>query len=212
MMCNTCLYFAYESADTIIRFICGHHPNCPHFSIDKKEFINQFNQRVDREVSKKMLLNALYELEEQPQQKSSSKIIKQLYQYLSHTHFPIASNCYIYNWESDLITINENKQVTEYEVKISRNDYKADFRKDKKHASILDAYQYNCNSELIPNYFYYVITPGLLDKKEIPLYAGLIEVGLSIRIVKQAPLLHELNAPDDMEMKILKKVYTKYWK
>jgi hypothetical protein len=216
MLCDTCTYWAGDSDDNCVRFICGHHPNCPDFKIDKKSFGEYFNLRVEQHALKSAIRALAKEDDDIPVaeklQRQSTKITKRLYEFLMRNrHFPIASNCYIYNWESDIITINKNKYISEYEIKISRADFKADFLKTDKHSFMSDVYNYNFSSEHVPNYFYYVTPPGLLDKKEIPEYSGLIEVGMYVRRVKRAPILHRLEANPNMEMNLMKKIYHKYW-
>lgn len=148
---------------------------------------------------------------------TSKELIIRLYHYLYSTHYPIVPNSYIYDWESDMLAINKiNGYVTEYEIKISRSDFKNDFTKSKKHQLISDTYSYNFNSKFVPNYFYYVTPPGLIDKIELPDYAGLIEIGImKPRIVKKAPKLHKLKAVEvdiKLEYNLLKKLYYKFWK
>lgn len=144
---------------------------------------------------------------------TSKNITLRLYHYLYATHYPIIPNSYIYAWESDLLAVNKiNSYITEYEIKISRADYKNDFKKLDKHNIIKDAFELKCNFEFTPNYFYYVTPPGLIDKSEVPSYAGLIEVGkLKPRIVKKAPKLHNNKILDGAEIQLLKKLYYKYW-
>ena len=147
---------------------------------------------------------------------TSKTLTLRLYNYLYATHYPIVPNSYIYDWESDLLAINKvNGYITEYEIKISRGDFKNDFKKEKKHKLISDCHEYKFESKLIPNYFYYVTPPGLIDKKELPEYAGLIEIGvMKPRIVKKAPKLHKIKAFDAdirIEYNLLRKLYYKFW-
>ena len=216
-ICNSCTFFAGDNVDHIIRFITGHHPECPDFSIDKETFQDEFNRQVSTELEKKLIVQSEIikkEIEEaySPKElKLSNQIIKQLYFILMTNYFPICKNSYIYNWESDLLAISKDKKyITEYEIKISRNDFKADFKKEEKHKLISDGYLYKCNYNQIPNYFYYVTPPGLLDVSEIPEYAGLIEIGTGRKTVKRAPLLHK-EIDEDLVDKLLIKIYYKYW-
>lgn len=218
MLCDTCIYWAGDTDDNCIRFICGHHPECPNFKIDKKNFAEYFKQRVEQH-SAFSLARTLANQKQQEEvplpkklERESKKITKRLHDFLlRNRYFPIACNCYIYNWESDMIAVNKNKYIAEYEIKVSRGDFRADFKKGNKHSIIADAYNYKFASEHIPNYFYYVTPPGLLDKSELPAYAGLIEVGLYVRPVKRAPILHKLEADSSTEFALMKKIYNKYW-
>lgn len=137
---------------------------------------------------------------------NSKELTIRLYWKIYDTYFPIVPNIYIYNWESDVLAVNrKSKYVTEFEIKISKYDFKADFNKKEKHRLL----EFKNKPQMIPNYFYYVTPPGLLDKKDIPSYAGLIEIGTSVRYIKRAGLLHK--NPSDINYQLLSKAYYKYW-
>lgn len=224
MLCETCLTYGGDTTDNTIRFITNHHPSCPDFSIDKELFLTHLQCQVEIGIERKFeselpILRKILEKEirrEQPvevekEERLSSKIIRKLYSNLCSRYFPIVPNSYVYAWESDLLAISKTNYATEYEVKISRNDFKADFKKDKKHQFISDAFKYKFSSYELPNYFYYATPPGLLNKSEIPPYAGLIEVGIGVSYVKRAPVIHKLEVESDFTLKLLKKTYYKYW-
>ncbi len=212
MICESCIELQGDSKDNIIRFITGHHPSCDAFVINKDLFMSEFERQINNKVD---LILSQYELKEDinenREERESSKIINKLYSNLYNRYYPIVPNSYIFAWESDLLAVSkETNYITEYEVKISRNDFKADFKKLDKHQLISDCYKYNFTSD-IPNYFYYATPPGLLDKSEVPRYAGLIEIGIGFRIAKRAPLLHkEIFQKDSIDI-LLKKMYYKYW-
>lgn len=220
-MCNECINYEGDSTDSLIKFIAGHHPACPAFKIDKETFFTEFSRIVGFQVQQKLdselikLHNEIqrkYILRPDPEKEiSQNKILKKLHSYLRYKCFPIVPNSYIYSWESDLLAVNkESRYITEYEVKISRNDFKADFKKFDKHGLIGDCHKYKFSSD-IPNYLYYATPPGLLDKSEIPIYSGLIEIGIGVRVVKRAPILHKNKIDIFIIDKLLKKVYYKYW-
>ena len=94
-------------------------------------------------------------------------------------------NSYIYNWESDFFCINRKLMAFECEIKISRQDFKKDFDKSKKH-NVLQEKEYKFR----PNKFYYVTPKDLIKLEEIPKYAGLIYIDNNVKIIKRAPLLH----------------------
>jgi len=203
MNCETCLLIEGDNIDNLIYFIFGHKPNCINFKINKDTFLFEFERQVLLKANE--ISNSNDKID-----RKSTQIIKSLYLYLMDRYFPIVPNIYIYNWESDLLALNkDSKYITEYEIKISRSDFKADFKKQDKHTLISDGYNYKCNFSQIPNYFYYVTTPGLLNKNELPEYAGLIECGLGIKIIKKAPLLHK--EKQELLEQLLRKIYFKYW-
>lgn len=91
------------------------------------------------------------------------------------------------DWELDVVSINKNNFLTEYEVKISRSDFKADAKKKKWIYYTDKNHWFKC-----ANYFYYVCPKDLIKVEEIPSFAGLIYVDAGeIITVKKAPRLHK---------------------
>lgn len=118
----------------------------------------------------------------------------------------MVSNKYLNKWfECDFISISKSDYLTEYEIKISKSDFKRDFiEKPIKHAwldgrrtgevitedyIIVDkpsppkddppyvARRYHKMDPFHgPNYFYYVCPENLIKIEEIPKYAGLIYI------------------------------------
>lgn len=98
--------------------------------------------------------------------------------------------------ECDVISISKSDYIYEYEVKISKSDFKADFKKNK-HKLMLERKSVNesKNYYYIPNYFYFVVTENLVSIDDIPEYAGLIYlVNDKFIQIKKAPLLHKTKA------------------
>lgn len=79
-------------------------------------------------------------------------------------------NTYISSWECDVLEITKAGYSHEYEVKISRSDFKADFSKQKRGKSKYDILQ---TGERV-NYFSYICPPELISPDEVPTWAGLI--------------------------------------
>lgn len=103
--------------------------------------------------------------------------------------------------ECDVIRITNSEIVYEYEIKNSRADFKADFKKEYKHSRLSGAV--DKDNEYIewkghpgrPNHFYYVCRKDLIKPSEVPEYAGLIYVlNNNIEIQKKAPKLHSYKA------------------
>lgn len=65
---------------------------------------------------------------------TSKEIYKTLRYSLSHDY--ILENVYIFRWESDFFAISKGGLSHEIEVKMSRGDFKADFKKIKKHQEL----------------------------------------------------------------------------
>jgi hypothetical protein len=128
-------------------------------------------------------------------------------------HSPIAPNFMTYNMhECDIISVTKDNYTYEYEIKVSLADFKADFRKVKKHEWLASgkgviAHQGKRKGQithLICNYFYYVCPACLISEDLIPSYAGLIWVHYDGRIdyKKTAPRLHTYPADDKLMRKI----------
>ena len=103
--------------------------------------------------------------------------------------------------ECDVLSVSKSDYIYEYEIKISRADYKKDFTK-KKHENIINEnYTIMRGSDLVyllPNYFNYVVPKDLISVEEVPDYAGLIylhENGV-FEIIKKPKLLHKTKAND----------------
>lgn len=109
------------------------------------------------------------------------------YQLLSQPKYLI-NNLYVFNWESDYLALTKSGYWYEVEVKISRSDFKADFKKEKKHKHLNSKGEFSC-----PNYYYYAVPEGLISVDEIPDYAGLIYITKNgyISIQKGAPTIHK---------------------
>lgn len=124
------------------------------------------------------------------------------------------SNVYFFGHpysETDFLVIQDKGYIYDIEVKISRGDFAADFKKVSKH-SILEKGNYTAKYKYPylkedgtrewvnpgdpiphkrPNRFYYCVPEGLVSKNEVPKYAGLLYVKSSgvIEKIKEAPLL-----------------------
>ena len=130
-------------------------------------------------------------------------------------------NSFMFGWESDVWILTKSGLSVEVEVKVSRSDFFADFKKKEKHKLLSNhkkefvsvptngirkyymdgkAFVYcgeNCPTKFksipdsIPNRFYYACPEGLIKPEEVPPYAGLIYPDKYNSIVKKAPLLHK---------------------
>jgi hypothetical protein len=137
-----------------------------------------------------------------PKQKSvltESKIQDALKHQLSNPRF-LLHNLYVFGWESDVLMLTQSGYWYEYEIKISRADFKNDFKhKNDKHIHSLS----NLDHTKKPNYFSYVVPENMISIDEVPEYAGLIYVfeNGGTRTIKAAPKLHkEKNDPKDLNL------------
>lgn len=120
-------------------------------------------------------------------------------------------NSYIFDWESDYLSVSESNYVYECEIKVSLNDFKKDFKKKDKHI-ILDS---KTNPKKIPNKFFYACKKGLIPTMYVPSYAGLIEIqetetGMIAEVLVNAPFLHRENIVPEIQPLLLDKFYHKY--
>lgn len=123
-------------------------------------------------------------------------------------NFITMANVYLIGspWESDVVNISPAHYYTEFEIKLSRADYNADFRKKRysivKHELLAGkTYEGNRNAEFIPRpkQFYFVLLDGICQEKDVPDYCGMIVFepakftpnwpAGALQIVRQAPVL-----------------------
>ena len=107
--------------------------------------------------------------------------------------------------ECDVLSISKADYIYEYEIKISKSDFKADFKKPK-HKLITEKKFVNETAKwpyYSSNYFYFVTPENLISIEEIPEYAGLIYMKIGNKdaiiyeTIKKAPLLHKTKASDE---------------
>lgn len=102
--------------------------------------------------------------------------------------------------EADVLVLRKSGVTLEFEVKVSREDFKADFRKKDKHEQLARGYKFG------PQYFAYACEPGVIPPHEVPAYAGLVHIIRQyhpnrsntvmlhtdrLEVVKEAPRLHK---------------------
>jgi len=124
---------------------------------------------------------------------------------LKKNHPIVVENCrWANDFEADVVTVNKNDYVTEFEIKISRSDFKADFKKkDKKHYFLANGGSYTS-----PNYFYFVTPPGLLKDFNVPEKYGWITINSDgdITVEKTAKIIHKQKVKSEFVVKMLKVV------
>lgn len=136
----------------------------------------------------------------------------------------VIENLYVFSWESDKLIETRSGLIYEFEIKISKSDFKNDFKKKNKHVILegkethiptfdglepkyKERYEKNylVGNFKKPNYFYYAVPEGMIDKEDVPEYAGLIYVIPDdgefkfnyLKLVKMAPKLHDTKYTDD---------------
>lgn len=107
-----------------------------------------------------------------------------------------------HTWESDYLSLTKSGYLYEGEVKISKSDFKADFKKKDKHTLLQESYNKidGVEGKLRPHYFFYAVPENLITEDEVPEYAGLVYMTERFpywKWVKQAPLLHKEKFTDE---------------
>jgi hypothetical protein len=108
-------------------------------------------------------------------------------------------------WECDVFELTAAGYFREYEIKLTRSDFLADRAKEKR---LLWGLRVESKHQLLaqrsprgPCRFWYVTPPGLVERAELPEWAGLIELAdrgegqrpkwrWDARAVVEAPTLH----------------------
>ena len=116
-----------------------------------------------------------------------------------------------HTWESDFLALTKSGYLYEGEVKISKSDFKADFKKKDKHTLLRESYEKieGVEGKLRPHYFFYAVPENLITEDEVPEYAGLVYMTEHFpywKWVKQAPLLHKEKFTDE-ELNLQEKFY-----
>lgn len=127
------------------------------------------------------------------------------------SHKYLINNAFIYEWESDFFTITELDYAFEFEIKVTKGDFKDDFNKREKHVLLESADPSGFLKK--PNKFFYATPKNLLATSEVPSYAGLIEINPVDRvanIVKEAPYLHKEKQLEPLKPILLEKFYNRY--
>ena len=116
-------------------------------------------------------------------------MLKAVHNYFATDYKYCLKNSFVfrYDWESDYFCVNNEGYSFEIEVKISKADFKNDFKKDKHQLFLAKD-----TKRLVPNRFYYAVPKNLIKESDIPPYAGLIYVeGSHAQIVKRAPFINK---------------------
>lgn len=125
---------------------------------------------------------------------TSKDIQKKLNNYYTGNCLYKVPNAFIFKWESDFFVQRQSKLCYEFEIKVTKADFKKDFDKKDKH-QILQTGELNGTKYKRPNKFYYIAPKGVIDANDIPSYAGFVEVQDTflndLCLVKDAPNLHK---------------------
>jgi len=139
------------------------------------------------------------------------------------------SNIYFFDngyCETDVLLVRNNGYLNDIEIKVSKSDFLADFKKLQKHRILETGYHrhpydkpikadnwYKADTDIPaerPNRFYYCCPENLIQKHEVPKYSGLLWMSESGQLtkIKEAPLLHKDKI--EVESKLCRKFYYAY--
>jgi hypothetical protein len=125
---------------------------------------------------------------------------------------------------SDLVSVDRHNLLFEFEIKLSRADFRADFRKTKHHyMKHREKFPPTVGGLLyIPSSFYFVTTKNLVRPSEVPSYAGLLYATPALDghtyacdwfiQVRRAPVLHRVPLPEFQRRNIEQSLCRRYWR
>ncbi len=67
---------------------------------------------------------------------NTSMSISEIIQHRYYGDTYVVPNVYFFNWESDVLVYRKSGYTLEFEIKVSRSDFKADFKKSQKHHAL----------------------------------------------------------------------------
>ena len=117
-------------------------------------------------------------------------------------------------YESDLISVTASGFVYEFEIKTSRADYMAEFRRKKrKHIYLSGGATFQ---KYTPNSFYFVFPETVFtgwNNQEVPVYAGVLLIGKggTVKQLKNAKRLHNLKATERELSYLSRGLMFRYW-
>lgn len=128
-----------------------------------------------------------------------------------YKHIDICLPNYYYDgFEADVFRLTSKGQIVEYEIKLTKADFWADFKKSYKNSKKeLVVKHDSLKNGLRCNRFSFVVPSGLIDISDIPDYCGLIYVeenGL-LKTIKNARLLHKESVNDSFYKYLSSKLY-----
>lgn len=119
-----------------------------------------------------------------PTKEIQSALCKML---VGNGHHAVCENFGYHCGEMDVVSMSKSGVLREYEIKVSRTDFKADKKKKTKHIHYSEKDKWYA-----PNYFTYVCPVGLINESEVPEYAGLWYYSNGkFYVIKESPRIHK---------------------
>lgn len=165
---------------------------------------------------------------------TATEIQYKLYTTLVNSSMAISPNVFIGSWECDMAQITKSGYLREFEIKLTRADFKADAKKAIQVYKGIDenrrtVYQRRTKYDQLQagdraTEFYYVVPDGLIKAEELPEWAGLYYYKQStfkdyagyytirtLQLVKQAKRLNRRKAdPKTVEL-VYRSCYYRFW-
>jgi len=140
-------------------------------------------------------------------------------------HEIIVPNSCVFGWESDVVSVNKTGFIAEFEIKVTRADFKADAKKERASLLVNPAQKTWFGKDVThprPNYFFYVVPSGLITAEEVPEYAGLIYAERHVeghrlyygtaREIKPAARMHRDKITDWQRKQLARALTGRYWR
>ena len=162
----------------------------------------------------------------QPQNPMTEKTIQNaLWTYLSDKgHRPVIPNFTPpLWWECDVFSVTGAGYAQEFEIKISKSDFRADATKTQTFRRPLNLVETITKHEALerkdaagPSRFSYVVPEGLVALEDVPAWAGLYEAyvhrkKIRIKCLRKPPGLHQQKATSEVIDKIYKTFMWRFW-
>lgn len=128
-------------------------------------------------------------------------IFEFLQRYADREKDVVLTNYFHGDWEADILLIKDGHHSIEFEIKLSKADFKNDFKKKYRHHQTGEEFLKHdkiCCGDYPCNYFYFLLPMGMVSHSDIPDHCGIIEFyhnpdafHTTFEVVRQARQLHE---------------------
>jgi hypothetical protein len=138
-------------------------------------------------------------------------------------HEIIVPNSCVFGWESDMVSVTRSGYINEFEIKVTRSDFRKDAKKLRARI-LIDPEAVYSGSYVFrrPNYFYYAVPAGMIEPDDVPEYAGLIYVRKEVHSntlyygitsqVKAAVRLHSGKIDEWQRCQLERALTERYWR
>lgn len=126
-------------------------------------------------------------------------------------------------WECDVFAISKSGYISEFEIKLTKSDFKADAEKSGRTLFINSSIDRATKHEAImagdlngPSKFTYVLPDGIINDEEVPEWAGIMRASIYhgrvvLTGVRQPKFLHKRKAQDHIIQHVRGVFYWRLW-